>query len=80
MSPTLRPGSVVIFRKTSAVRAGHILMVRHDGKEKIKRLAQIDAGRLYVLGDNAARSTDSRQFGWLDESSIVGRLIWPRKR
>jgi type IV secretory pathway protease TraF len=55
-------------------------MLRHDGREKIKRLALTRAGRIYVLGDNPPMSTDSRDFGWLPEETIVATLIWPRRK
>jgi signal peptidase I len=41
---------------------------------------QIPAGDVLVLGDNRTASKDSRFFGPIDESSIVGRVfvrIWP---
>lgn len=35
----------------------------------------VPAGRLLVLGDNAARSLDSRQFGFLDATALVGVMV-----
>jgi signal peptidase I len=40
----------------------------------------VPAGKLYVLGDNRTNSEDSRIFGPIDRSSVVGRAfvrIWP---
>jgi signal peptidase I len=40
----------------------------------------VPAGRLYVMGDNRNNSEDSRTFGPIDHSSVVGRAfvrIWP---
>lgn len=41
---------------------------------------RVPAGDLYVLGDNRANSEDSRVFGVVPESSVLGRAvagIWP---
>lgn len=40
----------------------------------------VQPGKLYVMGDNRNNSEDSRTFGQIDRSSIVGRAfvrIWP---
>lgn len=44
---------------------------------------KIPDGRIWVMGDNRTRSEDSRVFGPIRESSIVGRVfvrIWPPNR
>ncbi len=44
---------------------------------------QVPPGHLFVLGDNAGVSEDSREHGVLPAGSIVGRaicVIWPRQR
>jgi nickel-type superoxide dismutase maturation protease len=80
MTPTFRPGQVVVVRRTSKVAVGDIVMFRHDGVEKIKRVARLETGRLYLLGDNPAASTDSRNFGWVGTENLIGRITWPRRR
>jgi signal peptidase I len=37
--------------------------------------APIPEGSLYVLGDNAPRSDDSRHFGPIPEASVIGRVV-----
>lgn len=78
MTPTLRPGQVVVIRRTSNATVGDIVMFKHDGIEKIKRVARSQSGRLYVLGDNPAASTDSRSFGWIGIEQLMGKVVWPR--
>lgn len=80
MTPTLRAGQIVIATGWfSYVRPGDVIIISHHGIEKIKRVSDVDSQKgVYVLGDNAAGSTDSRTFGWLDPSEIIGRVIWPR--
>lgn len=80
MLPTLRPGQMVVFTRARKPQVGDIVMISHDGLEKIKRIARIEHGRVYVLGDNPAASTDSRSFGWIGEEYIIGILKWPALR
>ncbi|MET0773654.1 MAG: S26 family signal peptidase [Candidatus Limnocylindrales bacterium] len=50
----------------------------------IKRVESVDPdGRLRLAGDDADRSTDSRAFGTIDPTSVVGRpwfRYWPLER
>src|SRR6266702_6893505 len=79
MSPALRPGDVIwatgIFR---SLRLGEIVVVRHDGLEKIKRIADVHNNRVFLVGDNPAQSTDSRSFGWLDAQVVIAKVVWTR--
>jgi phage repressor protein C with HTH and peptisase S24 domain len=80
MLPTLRAGQVVVFTRLKRPSVGDIVMVSHDGLEKIKRIARQEHGRVYLLGDNPAASTDSRTYGWIGEERIIGVLRWPKLR
>jgi nickel-type superoxide dismutase maturation protease len=79
MLPSLRPGQLVIVSNFfQQLSAGNVVVIRHDRTDKIKRIKYINPGKLYLLGDNTLRSIDSRNFGWLPRSCVVGRVIWPR--
>lgn len=79
MVPALPPRTLVVatgyFWKP---RPGHVVIIAHQGKEKIKRIDKVKDNQIFVLGDHPETSTDSRQFGWLPVAVIKGRIILPR--
>ena len=78
MAPALMRGQLVIGRRTSDLRPGDVVIVSHDGLEKIKRIERQQGDLFYLLGDNAAASTDSRSFGWVQQTAIVAKVVWPQ--
>lgn len=81
MQPTYRPGTIVFGLRWLRPRAGSIVVAWHDGREVIKRVTRLDdQGLLYVRGDNASQSTDSRMYGWLSPESIKSVIIGSIKR
>lgn len=78
MVPTLHPGTIVVVKPIETYEERDIVVIEHDGLEKIKRIKHINENMVYVLGDNPAESTDSREFGWVDEKIVRGKVIWPR--
>jgi len=79
MSPKLEPGQIVMatgwFRR---LHPGEVVIVQHEGKQKIKRIERITGGKIFVIGDNLRASIDSRQFGWLDRRAVVARVLFPK--
>lgn len=81
MLPVLPPGTLVIGLKLfRRLKPGHVVVITHEGKEKIKRIDQIDNDKIYVLGDHGDGSTDSRHFGWLTIDAVKAKIIWPRAK
>ena len=79
MTPSLKPNQLVLV--TVWIRRlyiGDVIVFKHDDKEKIKRIRRIDGEKFQVEGDNPDSSTDSRSFGSIDKSQVIGKLIWPR--
>lgn len=78
MVPALRAGQLVVARQTRELKPGDVVIVSHNGLEKIKRIEKQQGDLIYLLGDNAASSTDSREFGWIQAKAIVAKVVWPK--
>ncbi|MBC7581933.1 S26 family signal peptidase [Aeromicrobium sp.] len=78
MLPTLADGQLVVARQTRDLTVGDVVIVTHDGLEKIKRIEHHEGDLVYLLGDNPSESTDSRTLGWLPAKTISAKVIWPK--
>lgn len=77
MLPALRPGQIVLARKARRnIRPGDIIIIKH-GVEKIKRVKSVEQHGYYVVGDNPTKSTDSRHFGVVSHTSVLGKVVMP---
>jgi nickel-type superoxide dismutase maturation protease len=80
MQPALRPGDRIVVNRWLAARAGDIVVVRDPDNLKrmlVKRLAERNAdGSLVILADNPNVSRDSRAFGPVPKSLLVGKVVW----
>jgi len=73
------PGETVEGRSGSVWINGHRLREPYLGPEvKTSGFAPrtIRKGMVWVMGDNRTNSADSRVFGQVRASTIVGRAIW----
>jgi len=77
MLPSFAPGQFVVARFTEDLHAGDVVIVQHDGLEKIKRIEKQQGNLVYLLGDNPSASTDSRNFGWVQANQIIAKVVWP---
>ena len=81
MLPILPPGTLVLGSGLLPRARRHaVVIVSHEGKEKIKRITDIRDNMIYIIGDHEDDSTDSRHFGWLPKTSVVATIIWPRTK
>lgn len=77
MLPWLTPGSIVLGVWPRRVAVGDVVIVHHDGLDKIKRVAGMRGGEIFLTGDNFLQSTDSRHFGWLERTAVIAKVVWP---
>lgn len=80
MVPAYPHGKLVFARRRKGVQIGDVVIVKHHNMELIKRVTQLSSERVFVVGDNPNNSTDSRHYGWLPLSSIMGIVIGGRAR
>jgi len=82
MEPAIKNGDTLIFSKVtkkSQIDIGNIVLCNHPFKKKfpiIKRVTKIQNGQFFLKGDNklSHNSSDSRSFGFVSQSQIIGRL------
>jgi type IV secretory pathway protease TraF len=80
MLPAYRHGQIVVaMAPYGRLQPGQVIIFRHNGLEKVKRIAAVRPDGVFVIGDNQTASTDSRSFGWLDITAVRGRVIWPQR-
>lgn len=79
MLPELAPGDRLIALRTPVLERGDLVAVR-DPEERerilVKRVRRLHATTVEVAGDNAAASRDSRQFGPVARSDVLGRIVY----
>jgi nickel-type superoxide dismutase maturation protease len=81
MEPTLRDGDWLLVRRLlRPPRPGEIVVAadpREPERLLVKRVRSVAADGVTVQGDHAdpAESTDSRQFGPIPRSAVVGRPV-----
>lgn len=73
MEPYLTAGQVIVSTTTSP-SVGDVAIVQRGAREVIKRVVRIRGDQYWLEGDNPAHSTDSRDFGWIDKSAILGTM------
>jgi nickel-type superoxide dismutase maturation protease len=79
MEPGLREGDYVFVSMVRIhLREGDLVVARHPrtGLRIIKRVESIGDGRAFLVGDNRAASEDSRSFGSVGLSDIIGKVIY----
>jgi len=90
MRPALEPGDRLLVVGFLSVRPGDVVAVvdprdEGGGRVLVKRVSAVDdsSGDVTVLGDAPDASTDSRTFGAVPRSLVLGRAVyryWPESR
>jgi type IV secretory pathway protease TraF len=89
MAPTLRSGQRALFLRTNRANKsllGKVVLISRINSSgardfyQVKRISDFKDGKFFVTGDNADFSTDSREFGWITSSEILGKLLFKFSR
>lgn len=79
MVPSLPPKTTIWGLKWfMTVEPGDVIIFKHQGREKIKRVHKVKDDELYVLGDFSEESTDSRDYGWIPLNDVLARVVHPK--
>ena len=80
MQPALRPGDRLLVTTWARPRPGDVVVFRDPEATRTLTVKRVQAltpeGSLIVLGDNPNVSRDSRHFGPVARSLIVGRAVY----
>ena len=78
MLPTLAPNDTLIVQPCAGngVAVGDVVLAHHPSEPRVivKRVAAAEADGIRVASDNPAIGQDSRHFGVLPGTSIIGRV------
>lgn len=76
MLPKLKPDDKVIsFNWFIRPKVNDLVVAKVSGKEIIKRVHLIKDKEVFLKGDNEQESTDSRTYGFINSSQIIGKVI-----
>lgn len=79
MLPVLPPGTTVWglcwFRK---LKPEQVVIAEYNGREIVKRIDDIRPEGLFLVGDHAEASTDSRHYGAVPKLAVKAIVVWPR--
>ncbi|GIV21405.1 MAG: S26 family signal peptidase [Armatimonadota bacterium] len=91
MEPTFHDGQVILVGKGGllfgALKRGDVVVFTREGQLLVKRVValpyetapdgtRVPANHIYVVGDNLEVSEDSRTFGPIPLSSIIGKVLY----
>lgn len=79
MRPALQPGDRLLVWRTKAIKVGDIVAAvdpRLADRTVLKRTAAVRDNGVFLLGDNEARSTDSRHFGLVPLRLVRGKAVY----
>lgn len=84
MEPTFKEGDLLLVNRLAYLfrgpRIGDVVVLKDHEMFLLKRVAAANGEKVYVVGDNAAQSRDSRDFGWVKKENIIGKVLHGDKK
>ena len=83
MLPTYASGDWLVATRIRRIAPGQVVIIERENRPgilMIKRVLRAEGQKWWVEGDNASASDDSRSFGAINESEIVGRIRFRFRR
>lgn len=77
MEPLLKKGDLVFIKKTDRLSRGDIGVFEHPlkkGLKIVKKISRIKRGQYELVGTNLEKSTDSRLFGLVSQTNMIGKV------
>ena len=81
MVPIFRNNDIILINRLAYVfknpKENDVIVLRdpRNGREILKRIVKVNNSAYFVEGDNKKESTDSREFGPVTKTAIIGRVI-----
>lgn len=75
MLPSFAPGDRVLLLKWGTVHQGDCVIFYKNGLKMLKRAVHKKGSRWTMRGENFSASTDSADFGDVEEASIIGKVL-----
>ena len=77
MEPTIKEGDYLVLLAFGRLGIGDIVALKHPYKNLtiIKRIVKARVDSIYVEGDNGKSSEDSRRFGFVKKSVVIGKVL-----
>lgn len=76
MEPSLHNDDRVVTWNWGRLKKNDVVVFLKGGLTMVKRLAERDGKKWLVRGENLTESTDSLDFGGVEERDIVGKVIF----
>ena len=76
MEPSFHDRQWLIINRIGQPKVGDVVVLKYENPQLIKRIIPPEGDGWWVEGDNKEQSTDSRSFGPVPKTVIVGKVGW----